>query len=132
VNGLTGCCTGKLGGDAELRYTRDGRPFVSFTLAVDQKDPEAETQWLKVVRFGVEEDLVPKLVKGASAYAEGYVKLNRWEAPDGSPRSGLELVAWQLTVMGAIGRRAPAQARRQGALQEVARAAQEIGEPLPF
>jgi single-stranded DNA-binding protein len=99
---------------------------------VDQKDPEAETQWLKVVRFGVEEDLVPKLTKGSYAYCEGYLKLSRWEGPDGSPRSGLEMVAWQLTVMGAIGRRAPAQARRQGVLQGAAHAAQELEESLPF
>jgi single-strand DNA-binding protein len=134
--GITACCTGRLGGDADMRFTRAGKPFVSFSLAVDQRKgddgTEPETQWLKVTQFDVAEDLNARLVKGASVYVEGRLKLSRWEAPDGSPRSGLELVAWTVQPMGQIGHRVPSEARKNAGVAAAARMAAEDMDSIPF
>ena len=54
MNGITSCCTGRLGSDAELKYSANGAPFLTFNLAVDdaKKAEDAPTEWLRVVCFG--------------------------------------------------------------------------------
>jgi single-strand DNA-binding protein len=112
MNGISACAIGRLGQDAELRYLQNGTPILSCSIAV-QDDRAAEgtpPQWLKIAVFGERAEALSGsagLVKGAEVYVEGRVRLNRWTTPDGSERSGLELTAWRLDVLGAIGRRAP-------------------------
>src|SRR4051794_10586552 len=130
MNGIQSCCTGYLPKDCDQRYTQTGKAMVTFSVAVDdaKKAESADTEWLKVVLFGeLAETLAPRLVKGAHVYLEGRCKLNRWQAPDGSERSGLELIAWTCQPMGQIGRRNPA-------AQQEARAAvtERAYEEAPF
>jgi single-strand DNA-binding protein len=109
VNGIHACATGRCVRDAETRFTASGKQMVSVSIAVDDaKRQEGETEWLKVVCWGeLAESMADKLVKGTSAYFEGRLKLNTWTAADGTPRSGLELIAWTIQPMGQLGRRAP-------------------------
>jgi single-stranded DNA-binding protein len=73
----------------------------------------------------MDEVLVPRLVKGTAVYCEGYLNLARWEGPDGSLKSTLNMVAWNVTVMGQMVRRMPSAARKQAALEAVARNVQD-------
>jgi single-strand DNA-binding protein len=113
MNGITACAIGRLGQDAELRYTQTGTALLSCSIAV-QDDRAAEgtpPQWLKIAVFGERAealDAAGALVKGSEVYTEGRLKLNRWTTPEGEARSGLELQAWRLDVLGAIGKRRPA------------------------
>jgi single-stranded DNA-binding protein len=58
-------------------------------------------QWVRVGHFGdAAEGLVEQLVKGSEVYIEGRLKMNTWQATDGTPRSGLNVTAWKLEVVG--------------------------------
>src|SRR5579884_3315137 len=111
MNGIVACATGTLGRDAELRYTQGGQACLNFSIAVaDAKRREgADTEWLKCVCWGERAEELHEsgnLGKGAEVYVEGRLKLNTWAGQDGQQRSGLELSAWRVDVLGAIGRRA--------------------------
>lgn len=110
MNGLTSCCTGRIVRDCEVRFTAAGKPVLSASLAVDdaKRTENGETEWVKLIAFGdLADEMAPKLVKGTGVYVEGRMKLSQWNAADGTPRAGLELIAWQITPMGQIGRRRP-------------------------
>jgi single-stranded DNA-binding protein len=49
------------------------------------------------------------LAKGCEVYAEGRLTVGRWES-NGEPRSGLELAAFVVQVLGVAGRRSPSDA----------------------
>jgi single-strand DNA-binding protein len=108
MNGITSCCTGRLGSEAELKYSANGAPFLTFNLAVDdaKKAEDAPTEWLRVVCFGeMAEDLAPRLIKGARVYAEGRVRLESWTTREQEQRSTLKLMAWVVQPMGVESRR---------------------------
>lgn len=108
MNGITSCATGRLGSDAELKYSTTGAPFLTFNLAVDdaKKAEGAPTEWLRVVCFGeMAEDLAPKLTKGCRAYAEGRLRLESWTTREQEQRSTLKLTAWVVQPMGVESRR---------------------------
>ncbi|MBI4499455.1 MAG: single-stranded DNA-binding protein [Chloroflexi bacterium] len=112
MNGLHAAFTGKLGGDAGLRYTANGSAMLTFSVAAtearDGQDPV--TTWVRATAWGEQaEELEPKLVKGAEVYCEGRLRLNTWTGSDGRERTGLNLSAWTVTVMGQFRK-----SRRQG------------------
>src|SRR5712691_5902158 len=110
---------GRVGQDAELKWTQNGTALVNVSVMVqDSKAADGQGQWVRVGRFGDDaEDLAQHLVKGTDCYVEGRLKLNTWQAADGTPRSGLNVTAWKLEPMGQIGRRS-APPRREGAMPQ--------------
>jgi single-strand DNA-binding protein len=107
MDGLHCAFIGRVGNDAELRFTASGTPLVNVSVLVqDSKAATDAGQWVRVGHFGDDvEDLVPQLTKGIDVYVEGRLKLNTWQAGDGTPRSGLNVTAWRLEPIGQIGRR---------------------------
>ena len=105
MNGIHAAFTGRIGKDAEVRATRDGKPWASFPVAVDTtKDSEAGTAWVRVACFGDTVDaLAPKLIKGTEVYCEGRLTLRNWTDADGKARAGLSLATGGVQVMG-VGR----------------------------
>ena len=116
MNGIRAAFTGHIGRDAEIRTTRDGKPWASFPVAVDTDvDSEAGAAWVRVALFGdTVGALAPRLTKGAEIYCEGRVTLRSWTDADGKSRAGLSLTASLVQPMGQIGRR-PGKARRERA-----------------
>jgi single-strand DNA-binding protein len=106
MNGITAAFTGHLGKDAEVRTTRVGKPWASFSVAVDtDKDAEAGTSWVRVALFGdTVEELAPRLLKGVEVYVEGRLTLRPWTDAEGKERVGLSLATSAVTVMG-VGKR---------------------------
>jgi single-stranded DNA-binding protein len=46
------------------------------------------------------------LIKGDKIYAEGHLKLSHWnDKSTGEAKHGLQITAWKVTKLGAIGRR---------------------------
>ena len=92
---------GRLTADPEVRYTNDGTPVATFTIASSQRvynkqagqweDGEATflgcTAWRKLAEG------VATLHKGQRVVAVGVLKQRRWETQDGQKRSKVELVA---------------------------------------
>jgi single stranded DNA-binding protein len=109
MRGTHAAFEGQLGREAELRVTKKGKPWLSFSLAVDTEGEEgALTTWVRVAYFGEDaESLVGKLQKGTEVYCEGRLKLDTWTAKDSSKRSGLSVVAWKVVPLGQIGRKRP-------------------------
>jgi single-strand DNA-binding protein len=99
---------GRLWREAELRATKQGKPWLSFSLAVDTKgeDDTLTTTWVRVAYFSEDaESLSGRLQRGAEVYCEGRLRLDTWTAKDSVRRSGLSVVAWQIVPLGQIGRR---------------------------
>ena len=111
MNGITSCAIGALGRDAEIKYTQQGEPLLSFSIAVASKraNEKGPPEWLKVTAWGDQAETLNasgNLGKGAEVYVEGRLTLNEWTTPDGQKRAGLNLSAYRVDVLGAIGRRA--------------------------
>lgn len=118
MNGIHAAFTGRIGKDAEVRNTRDGKPWASFPVVVDAKtDGEAPATWVRVALFGDTVDaLTPRLTKGVEVYCEGRLSLGTWTGRDGEAKTGLNLTAREVQPIGQIGRRNPrAQARHEHA-----------------
>jgi single-strand DNA-binding protein len=109
VNGIHAALVGRCGQDAEARYTQQGTPLLVVSIAAqDSKaEPGAAAEWVKVSYFGQDaEALAERLTKGSEAYAEGRIRLAQWQGRDGQSHYGLNMTAWKLEVLGAIGKRA--------------------------
>jgi single stranded DNA-binding protein len=96
--------------DPEMRTSKAGKPYARFRGAVGSDDA---VQWLQCTCIG-EKALaeVAHLAKGDRAYIEGSIKLEKWQAQDGTERSGLSVLAWKLVPLAKIGRNKPARPRQ--------------------
>ena len=126
MNGVHTAFTGRVGGEPERRYTRDGKAMLVFSVAVDENPAATEertaspTQWIRCTAWeNRAEELADSLTKGSAVYVEGKLRLNTWTAQDGTERHGLAVSAWTVQPLGVIGRKAP---RRERAPEAVRRA----------
>src|SRR6267378_7380178 len=128
---------GNLGRDPELRYTPQGTPVCSFTMATNErrKDKAGEWQeqvtWFKVTLWGRQAETASQyLTKGRPVYIEGRLRVEEWTDRDGKPRHTLEVHATDMQFIGG-GRGeeggAPPAARAAAARSESG----ESGEPAP-
>ena len=102
---------GNLGRDPELRYTPQGIPVCSFSVATNERRRDAagefqdRTTWFRVTTWRRLAELAHQyLKKGSLVYIEGRLSLSEFTARDGTTRSSLEV---QATDMRFLDRRAP-------------------------
>lgn len=99
---------GNLGRDPDLRYTPQGTPVCSFTLATNEKrknrdtgDAEDLTTWFKVTLWGRQAETASQyLTKGRPVYIEGRLRVEDWTDRDGKPRYTLEVHATDMQFIG--------------------------------
>ena len=104
---------GNLGQDPEMRYTADGRPIATFSLATSEswKDKTSgerrdKTEWHRVVVFGKLAEICGEyLSKGKQVYIEGKLQTRKWQGQDGQDRYTTEIVVDQRGTMQMIGSR---------------------------
>ncbi len=91
---------GNLGGDPEMRYTPNGNPVTSFSVATNRRYTDSqgerheETEWFRVVAWNQLAELCNQyLSRGRRAYVEGRLRSNRWEGQDGQTRFSNEIIA---------------------------------------
>ena len=91
---------GNLGRDPEMRFTPQGTPVCTFSVATNErrKDRAGEQQdittWFRVTVWGKQAETVSKyLTKGRSVYVEGRMHVEEWTDKDGRQRYTLELNA---------------------------------------
>jgi single-strand DNA-binding protein len=101
---------GNLGRDPELRYTPQGTPVCSFTMATNErrKDKSGEfqdqTTWFKVTLWGKQAETASQyLSKGRSVYIEGRLRMEEWTDREGRQRSTLEVHATDMQFIGGRG-----------------------------
>jgi single-strand DNA-binding protein len=98
---------GNLGRDPELRYTPQGTPVCSFTVATNEKrkDKAGEMQdvttWFRVTFWGRQAETASQyLTKGRPIYVEGRLRLEEWTDRDGKQRYTLEVHATDMQFIG--------------------------------
>jgi single-strand DNA-binding protein len=91
---------GNLGRDPEMRYTPQGTPVCTFSIASNERrrdragDQQDVTTWFRVTVWGKQAETVSKfLFKGKSVYVEGRLHVEEWTDRDGKQRYTLEINA---------------------------------------
>lgn len=97
---------GNLGADAELKTSKSGTPYLSFTVAnstnrkLDNGEWETtNTTWKRVTTWDNLDALTPHLKKGAAVLIEGYEELRTWQKGDGSEGYSLDVTARCVAVI---------------------------------
>ncbi len=98
---------GNLGRDPELRYTPQGTPVCSFTVATNEKrkdragEMQDVTTWFRVTLWGRQAETASQyLTKGRPIYVEGRIRLEEWTDRDGKQRYTLEVHATDMQFIG--------------------------------
>ena len=96
---------GRLGADPEIRYTQDGTPVASLSLAtgrsVKRGDQwEEETDWHRVIAWRKLAEICERyLNKGSQIYVEGQIRNRSWEDKDGNKRYVTEVHAQDIQML---------------------------------
>lgn len=97
---------GNLGRDPEMRYTPNGKPVTSFSLAASRNWVSAdgerhdETEWFNVVVWGnLAEICNQRLSKGQKVYVEGRLQTRSWEDENGQRHFRTEVVANEMIIL---------------------------------
>ena len=97
---------GNLGSDPEMRYTPNGDPVTTFSIAVSRsyntRDGERreETEWFRVVTWRQLAELCNQyLSKGRKVYVDGRLQTRQWEARDGTTRTTVEIEAQNVVFL---------------------------------
>lgn len=104
---------GNLGRDPELRYTPQGTPVCSFTVATNEKrkdragEMQDVTTWFRVTLWGRQAETASQyLTKGRPIYVEGRLRMEEWTDRDGKQRYTLEVHATDMQFIGGRGEEA--------------------------
>tara|TARA_B100000686_G_scaffold345630_1_gene430591 strand:+ start:1009 stop:1425 length:417 start_codon:yes stop_codon:yes gene_type:complete len=91
---------GRLGADPEIRDTKTGGRFATFSLATSERwkdksgDQQERTEWNRVVVF--QEGLIPVIeqyvTKGSNVFVEGKLQTRKYEDKDGVEKYTTEVV----------------------------------------
>ncbi len=97
---------GNLGRDPEMRYTPQGTPVTTFSMATSRKYTTAdgqskeETAWFRISVFGKQGEACNQyLTKGSKVLVEGRLTADEnggpriWTGQDGKPRASFEVFA---------------------------------------
>ena len=91
---------GNAGKEPEMRFTPNGKPVTSFSVATNwmytspEGERKQETEWFNVVTWDrLAEQCNSSVVKGSLVYVEGRLHTRSWEGQDGQPHSRMEVVA---------------------------------------
>ncbi len=97
---------GFLGDSPDLKFSQQGKPIGTFSLAVNErwKDaqgaPRGRVEWFKIVCFGrLAEVCGEYLNKGRHVYLEGRLQTRKWKGPEGEQRTVIEVVANQMQIL---------------------------------
>jgi single-strand DNA-binding protein len=98
---------GILGRDPELRYTPNGRPVVSFDLAVSRTwvssdgERREKTNWFSIIAWGkLAEICKQRLKKDQQVYIEGRIDQFVWSDENGHKHYRTEVVAENMQILG--------------------------------
>jgi single-strand DNA-binding protein len=126
---------GYLGRDPEMRYTQDGTPVTTMSVATSRKwkgadgQMKEETTWFRVTVWGrMAEACNQYLSKGRLVLVEGTVTASAWKSREGEAMASLELRATGVKFLG--GGRGEGDDRER--TQERSAAPAEDDDPIPF
>ena len=103
---------GNLTRDPELRYTPDGTPVASFTIAVNRpfttRQGEREADFIPIVVWRKRAETCSEyLAKGSQVAVDGRLQIRNYEDKDGVKRRVAEVVAWRVEFLQRLKKQAP-------------------------
>jgi single-strand DNA-binding protein len=118
---------GNLGKDPEIRYTPDGSPVATFSLATSESwtdkngSKQEHTEWHTIVAWNRLADLSKRfLSKGRQVYIEGRLRSREWNDRDGNKRRTTEVIATQMVLLGSRSQTAEAGVQPMEAASRIA------------
>jgi len=101
---------GNLGRDPELRYTAQGTPVCTFSVATNEKrkdkngEMQDHTTWFRITLWNRQAETASQyLQKGRQVYIEGRLRVEEYVDRDGKPRHSLEVHATDMQFIGTRG-----------------------------
>jgi single-strand DNA-binding protein len=99
---------GNLGRDPELRYTPDGTPVCTFSLATNERRRDRATgenndvtTWFRVTLWRRQAEVASQyLTRGKPVYIEGRLRVEEYTDRDGKTRHSLEVTATDMQFIG--------------------------------
>ena len=90
---------GRLGKDPEeLKVTGDGKPYIQFSLAVDQG--KSETMWLQVTAWEKSAEAVDKYAgKGTPVFVQGKLQIRTYKDKTQAERVSVEISASNVQIL---------------------------------
>lgn len=95
--------TGRLGRDAEQRFSQGGLAICSFTVAVDYGYGDKKgTNWVRCSLFGkrAEGGLPQYLKKGAQVAVTGELQIREYDDKDGNKRTSVDVNVGNIDLIG--------------------------------
>lgn len=129
--------TGRLGADAETRYTGSGTAVWSARVAVGYGYGDNKgTNWITTQVFGKRAESLAKLelTKGTQVAVTGELRVREYDRKDGTKGTSVEVNASDVHLIGGKGEAKPESAPRQQrrAPSRDASYAEEDGDSIPF
>lgn len=97
---------GNLGADPEMRYTQNGTPVATFSLATTERrkgqDGQVQemTEWHRIVAWQRLAEICGEyLSKGSKVYVEGRIQTRKWKDQSGVDRYTTEIVARDMKML---------------------------------
>jgi len=91
---------GRLGKDPEeLKVTAEGKPYIQFSLAVDQTTSK-EALWLQVTAWDKTAEAVEKYArKGTAVFVQGKLQINKYKDKQQVERTSVEVSASNVQIL---------------------------------
>ena len=98
---------GRVGSEAELRYTQSGKAVTDLSVATSEKwNGNEKTEWHKVTFWSpLAEIVVNNCRKGDRIYIEGRTETEEWTDRDGNTRKTKKVIARDVVLLGREERR---------------------------
>ena len=92
---------GHVGNNPEVRFSKEGTCFASFSLATHEirkgKEGEEHTEWHNILALGRFGEFAENYIKkGQMVCIEGKLSTKKWTAKDGALRNSTEIIASNL------------------------------------
>jgi single-strand DNA-binding protein len=85
---------GNLATDVEVKELSEGKRVASFVLAIDRASRDGGADFVRVAAWDRQAELCGQFLhKGDRAALDGRLRSRSWQAPDGTRRSAVEVVA---------------------------------------
>jgi single-strand DNA-binding protein len=98
---------GNLGKDPEMRYTPNGDPIASFSVATTEKwkgkdgQQQEKTEWHNITIFGKLAEVCGEyLKKGSSVYLEGRIQTDKYTDKQGVEKYSTKIIADRMQMLG--------------------------------
>ena len=93
--------TGRLGQDAQVKRTPNGKVYMEVSAAVDTGYGDyKKTLWIKVKQWGERvNNIAPIFTKGSLIAGNGELSLNEWEGKDGVLHTDVEVTCMNVNLL---------------------------------